>query len=94
MDGCPSLVSPSPVVPGRPYLAVDPPVLSTNRSTLSRYPILGLGGESTFRKFPKRQKSSLEAGSFFAHDDAMVGMRGRVNRLAGLEALGWRRDDA
>ena len=34
------------------------------------------------------------AASIFTHDDAMFGMGCRAYRLAGLESLGWRRDDA
>jgi hypothetical protein len=33
-------------------------------------------------------------GSILAHDDAMVWMRGGMDRLAGVEALRCRRDNA
>ena len=33
------------------------------------------------------------AASIFTHDDAIFGMGGRADRLAGLESLGGRRDD-
>ena len=33
------------------------------------------------------------AASIFTHDDAIFGMGGRADRLAGLESLGWWRDD-
>ena len=33
------------------------------------------------------------AASIFTHDDAIFGMGGRADRLAGLESLGRRRDD-